>query len=90
MALINIEREHQLPLDELQKKIEDLSCDFKTKFDLVSFWEDNCLFFKRKGASGSIEISTTKIELNLTLGLAFKALANQIEREVLATFNQHL
>lgn len=90
MALINIIREHSLPLADIKIKINAIAVELEDQYQLQSEWEDNCLFFRRKGASGSIEIDTQKFELNLTLGTMFKAVKNKIEKEVTVIVDSQL
>lgn len=82
MARINIIREHALSLAVLRDKIDVIASELDSQYQLKSEWEDNCLFFRRKGASGSIEIDAQQFELNLTLGTLFKVAKGEIEKKV--------
>ena len=90
MAIIHITREHSFTVSELKEKINRISIELEEQYQLKSEWEENCLFFRRKGASGSIEITTQQFELNLTLGLLFKVARNNIEKEIIEMVDANL
>jgi len=90
MALIHITRDHNLPISVLKQKIDNIAAELATEYQLTSEWEDNCLFFRRKGASGSIEIDAQSLELNLTLGALFKVAKNDIESKINKMLDTHL
>ena len=90
MAVIHIIREHKLSTSELQEKINALAVELEQQYQLKSEWEENSLFFRRKGASGSIEINEQQLELNLTLGSLFKIAKSKIEKEIMAMLDKQL
>tara|TARA_R110001583_G_scaffold188860_3_gene351320 strand:+ start:5231 stop:5506 length:276 start_codon:yes stop_codon:yes gene_type:complete len=90
MALINITRKHNIPLTDIKLKIDAIAIELKEEYQLQSEWEDNCLFFRRKGASGSIEVDTQQFELNLVLGAMFNTVKNKIEKDVTAIVDSQL
>ncbi|WP_028865994.1 polyhydroxyalkanoic acid system family protein [Psychromonas aquimarina] len=90
MAVINITREHKLTLTELKQKINAIAIELEQQYQLQSEWEENCLFFRRKGASGSIEIDEQQLELNLTLGSLFKIAKSKIEEEIKTMLDKQL
>ena len=90
MARINITREHALPLTVLKDKINAIAIELDEQYQLKSEWEGNCLFFKRKGASGSIEVDQHQFELNLTLGRLFKVAKGEIEKKITAIIDTQL
>ncbi len=90
VAVIHITRAHKLTTTELQAKINALAIELEQQYQLMSEWDENCLFFRRKGASGSIEINDQQLELNLTLGSLFKVAKSKIEREIIAMLDKQL
>jgi len=90
LARINITREHTLPLTILKDKINTMAAELNEQYQLQSEWEGNCLFFRRKGASGSIEVDQHQFELNLTLGTLFKVAKGDIEKKVIAIVDSQL
>ncbi|WP_025562665.1 polyhydroxyalkanoic acid system family protein [Psychromonas sp. SP041] len=90
MALIHMTREHSLSIPVLKQKIDNIAADLASEYQLKSEWEDNCLFFRRKGASGSIEVDAQSLELNLTLGTLFKVAKSEIESKINKMLDTHL
>ncbi len=91
MANIYIQRKHQLSLLDLKQKIDSIMIDIQDKIEFQSEWETEQEFcFRRKGAKGSIEIDGSNFELNLNLGIMFRALKNQIEQRIVTVVDQHL
>jgi putative polyhydroxyalkanoate system protein len=90
MAVINITREHNLTLENIKSRINAIAFELEEQYQLKSEWEDNCLFFRRKGASGSIELDTKTFELNLTLGTMFKVAKHNIEKEITTIVDEQL
>lgn len=90
MALIHITRAHNLSIPVLKQKIDNIAAELASEYQLTSEWEDNCLFFRRKGASGSIEIEPQSLELNLTLGTLFKVAKKDIESKINKMLDTHL
>ncbi len=91
MANINIQRKHQLSTDQLKTKIDAIMLDIKDKIEFQSEWETEKEFcFKRKGAKGTIEIDESNFELNLNLGMMFRALKVPIEQRIVSVVDQHL
>lgn len=90
MALIHMTRKHSLSIPVLKQKIDNIAADLASEYQLKSEWEDNCLFFRRKGASGSIEVDAQSLELNLTLGTLFKVAKSEIESKINKMLDTHL
>lgn len=91
MANISIQRTHQLSRQELKEKIDQIMIEIEDKIEFKSEWESEHEFvFRRKGAKGRIEIDDSKFELNLNLGIMFRALKSQIESRIIKVVDQQL
>ena len=91
MANINIQRKHQLTTEMLKEKIDAIMNDIQEKIEFQSEWENEKEFsFRRKGAKGSIEIDESNFELNLNLGIMFRALSGQIEQRIVKVVDQQI
>lgn len=91
MSTISIQQEHCLTTLELRQKIEMMMNEVKQEIDFNLQWESETeLVFRRKGASGRIEIGDGKFEINVNLGLMFRALKGQVEKKILSAIEQHL
>ncbi|MGB0495702.1 MAG: polyhydroxyalkanoic acid system family protein [Kangiellaceae bacterium] len=91
MTVINIKKKHQLPLIELKQKIDSIIIEMGKRLEFNSEWENEySLIFKRKGASGNIEIDENNFELTLRLGLMYKSLKGVIHSEISAAVSKKL
>jgi putative polyhydroxyalkanoate system protein len=90
MANIRIKRQHQLAVIELKEKIDSIMLEIKEQIDFQSEWESCYEFsFRRKGASGRIEIDDTNFEMNINLGIMFRAMKNSIEKRIVSVVDKH-
>ncbi|MBV1910914.1 MAG: polyhydroxyalkanoic acid system family protein [Kangiellaceae bacterium] len=91
MANIHVSREHELTITELKTKINLMMQSIEEKITFNSEWESESEFtFRRKGANGRIFITDSIFELNLNLGLMYRALSSQIETKIVKAVNQHV
>ena len=91
MPTIEISRTHGLPVNVLKMKIDKVTKDFQAKFGFRSEWESETeLFFRRKGASGRIEIDETSFQLILNLGVMYRMNKDTIRQEIAAVVDENL
>lgn len=91
MSVINICRTHQYSIDELKIKIDVIKKYLEQKFEFHSEWEtDQHLFFRRKGANGSIEIDENNFQLTLKLSMMYRMMKAEIRKEILIIIDEHL
>jgi len=82
MATIHIKKAYSIDYDKVRQEVqnlaeklgEDLSADYE--------WDGDCLVFKRKGASGQIDISDSEIDIEIKLGLVLTPLKGTIEKKI--------
>ena len=82
MANIHIKQQHNLAHDEARKRVEEIAKDLKEKLNADYAWNGESLRFKRKGASGSIDLSNEFIELNIKLGMMLAPMKGKIESAI--------
>ena len=91
MPVININRTHELSIDELRLKIDEINKKLETRFELRSEWEsDRCLLFRRKGLKGSVEIDEKNFQFSLNLSIMYRSMKTQIENEIVSVVDGHL
>ncbi len=91
MPVIILHHYHQLPMSEMKNKIDKIVNSIEKRFEFRTEWEtENLLLFRRKGASGSIEIDEQNFKFKLRLGLMFRAIKTQIEKEIIDVINKNL
>jgi putative polyhydroxyalkanoate system protein len=88
MAHISIHRKHNLGLKDARVQVEKIAESLKEKLNSEYTWEGNTLNFKRKGASGSIDVSEDSFDLEITLGLALRPMKGMIEKTILENLDQ--
>ncbi|WP_196139875.1 polyhydroxyalkanoic acid system family protein [Aliikangiella sp. G2MR2-5] len=83
MAVISLIREHQLSIDEVTRRVNKVASKLEQKLGISSEWDnEKTMFFRRKGANGSIEISEHSVEVTVRLGIMFKALKGVVQQEL--------
>lgn len=91
MANIKIQKKHQLSTEQLKDKIDVIMLDIRDKIEFQSEWKNNKEYsFRRKGANGRIEIDDSNFELNLNLGIMYRALKIPIEQKIIQVVNRHI
>ncbi|MGD8911715.1 MAG: polyhydroxyalkanoic acid system family protein [Candidatus Thiodiazotropha sp.] len=83
MSTIHIEREHQLPPEEIHAHIEQLYEKLNETLQMELVKEDDRLIFKHSGASGFIRVYEHLIEVDISLGLIYRPLRKRIEKVIL-------
>ncbi len=82
MANIRIQRTHQLGLENARAQVETFAQSLREELQIDYEWNDNRLIFRRTGASGTLEVGTDSIELDIELGMALSLLAGTIEKDI--------
>ena len=91
MAVITLERNHQLSVEELTGILNEMVAKLESKLDVKSYWEsERELYFRRSGANGHIEFDDKQLTLTVKLGLMFRALKGPIEKEINEVVDKYL
>ena len=80
MAKICIKREHQISREEAREKLEQVADTLRDKLEAECSWDGDTMKFKRRGASGSVDIRDRELEFNVNLSLALTPLKGTIEK----------
>ena len=73
MADIKMIKYHSLPMPQARALVQQAADDLASEYDLVSHWAGNALHFRRSGVQGEMNVSSTEIHLEVTLGFLLKA-----------------
>lgn len=73
MADIKMIKYHSLPMAQARELVQKAADDLASEYDLVSHWAGNALHFRRSGVQGEMNVSSTEIHLEVTLGFLLKA-----------------
>ncbi|WP_444996153.1 polyhydroxyalkanoic acid system family protein [Aliikangiella sp. IMCC44359] len=91
MSVIYVHRNHQLSINELKNRIDQIVVKIQDELEFHTEWEtDKSLIFRRKGANGGIEIDEENFALTLRLGIMFRMLKSSIENQVIEIVDKHL
>jgi putative polyhydroxyalkanoate system protein len=73
MADIKMIKYHSLPMAQARALVQKAADDLASEYDLVSHWAGNALHFRRSGVQGEMNVTSSEIHLEVTLGFLLKA-----------------
>jgi putative polyhydroxyalkanoate system protein len=79
MANIHIKRTHNLGINNARTAVEKLAQTLKSELQADFKWSGDKLLFKRSGASGTIDVGSDYIDLDIRLGMALSLMKGKIE-----------
>ena len=82
MTDIHIERRHQLGLEKARAQVEGIADLLRDELQADCQWSGNKLVFKRPGASGTIDVGSDQIEIDIELGMVLAFLKGAIEERI--------
>ena len=82
MSRINIERSHNLTIDEARTKAKDVEQKLQERYGLRTSWSGDTVSIEGKGVKGTLSISEGKVVVELKLGLALRMFAKKIEDSI--------
>ncbi|MEZ4383991.1 MAG: polyhydroxyalkanoic acid system family protein [Nannocystaceae bacterium] len=92
MSTIKVSQPHSVSIDEAKQKVQGFE-DMVKKYGVSSSWSGNHATLKGTGVKGSIDVSPSKVDVEVKLGLMAKAagvkpdlLQKSIEKRLKAAF----
>ena len=82
MSRINIERSHNLTVDEARAKAQEVEAKLHERYGLRTRWEGNTVHIEGKGVKGTLSLQGDKVVVDLKLGLAVRMFAKKIEDSI--------
>lgn len=83
MANISIKRDHNLGQDEAQKRIRQMEPKLKEKYGVSLDWSsDEDASISGKGVSGNVKVDSSKLNINLKLGILLKPMEGKIRESL--------
>ena len=80
MADISITRNHNLDMETLKKRVEELALDLNKKYSLTSSWSGNTCTLSGAGIKkAEVVLKSDAVNIDITLGMLAKMLKPQIE-----------
>ena len=82
MSRINIQRSHNLTIDEARAKAQEVEQKLHERYGLRTTWEGNTVHIEGKGVKGTLSLQGDKVVVDLKLGLAARMFAKKIEDSI--------
>ena len=87
---IYIKRTHNLDFAKAKAMVEELAKGLQHSLAASYQWDGNSLRFKRRGASGSIDVGERSVEVQVELGVVLVPVKGKIESAIHEGFNRVL
>jgi putative polyhydroxyalkanoate system protein len=86
MATISISRNHTKTVEDLRKKIDEMSGSLEAKYGVKGRWQGNTMLLEgsgmARGVSGRIDVMPSQVRIELDLPLLLRAMKGQIEESL--------
>lgn len=89
-STIKVNRQHTLGTEAACKTVDKLAEKLKKELDAEAHWEGSTLKFNRKGATGSIDVTDSEVNVEIQLGMLLRPLKGTIERTIEDEIDKHL
>lgn len=73
MSDVRVEKSHQLSIEAAKKALEPFGAELESKYGLKLVWNGSRADLKGTGASGSVEVTASKVVVTVKLGMLAKA-----------------
>ncbi len=87
MATIEIQRTHELPLDDVKAKAEQLAKDMESKLNMQWQWKGDRIHFEAKkgaakGTKGHVSVDDSEVRVEIDLPFLLRAMKGTIASKV--------
>lgn len=82
MSDINITQTHPMSLPQSKEAAQLVADQLAAEFDLRTEWQGDALSFSREGIEGKLSLHPNQAQIEVSLGLLFKAFAPIIEEKL--------
>jgi putative polyhydroxyalkanoate system protein len=82
MSDISIVQTHALSLQQSREAAQAVADQMTEEFNMSTQWQGDVLAFQRDGLSGALTLLENEAQVDVTLGLLFKAFAPMIEEKL--------
>ena len=90
MADIELQRSHTLGIEQGRAAVEQVAQDLKSALDARYSWEGNTLHFEGSGASGTIGVDATEIQVAIDLNFLLRPMRSRVRAEAERYLDKHL
>ena len=78
MSEINFERDHALGREEVRRRFAEVEQKLNERYGVKLAWHGDAADVKGSGVTGTIEVTDSKVNIRLKLGLMVRPLAGKI------------
>jgi putative polyhydroxyalkanoate system protein len=83
MPDIKLRREHTVEMEEMRSRVQDIVEDMHKKIGVAGSWNGDVCTVSGKGIKKcEIRISPSEVSFEVTLGMMFKMMKGQIEKQL--------
>jgi putative polyhydroxyalkanoate system protein len=86
MATIDIRRSHALPVEELRKKVDQMSGSLEAKYAVHGHWQGDEMVLEgsgmTRGVKGRIKVDAATVLVELDLPLLLRPMKGQVEESI--------
>ena len=90
MANIHIKKTHTLDKESVKKEIQNLAEELSEEMSAEYNWQGDRLVFKRSGASCTIDISDSEVDIEVKLSMILSPMKGKIEKTINSYFDKYL
>lgn len=90
MADIEVERRHNLSIEEARRAVEQVAEGLRQKVGGEYYWEDDTLMFSRTGTSGAIVVASEAVYIAINTGPMLKPFRKQMTAAIEQYLDQYL
>ena len=90
MAMIDIERAHNLGLAGIRELMEHFAAGLHERYGLERHWQGDVLQLSGSGVSGAITVTARAVRVTAELGFLLRPLRGRIEQDIHARLDRHL
>ena len=87
---MRLEREHDLEIGEVRRRVDKLADDIGVRLKLKTSWSGDDLMVSGSGVNGRISVSEQNVVVDITLGFALLMFEGSIRSALIAAMDEHL
>ena len=87
---MRLEREHDLEIGEVRRRVDKLADDIGVRLKLKTSWSGDDLMVSGSGVNGRISVSEQNVVVDITLGFALLMFEGSIRSALITAMDEHL
>jgi putative polyhydroxyalkanoate system protein len=90
VALIKISENHTMEPEEVLDVAKGLAARLEQDHGVIAKWGENSVILSGKGVSGTLNVSSNRLDIEVKLGMAFSLFKGVVEREMRDYLKRHI